>query len=353
MSRPLIVTDKGVLQSGLIDPAIVSLRDAGSSPIVFSDVQADPPETIVLAAVSAARSASADGVIAIGGGSSIDTAKLVAVLLRSTQALPDIYGIDRVTGDRAPLILAPTTAGTGSEVTDIAVVTLADGQKMGVVAAKLFADIAVLDPRLTLSLPRSVTAATGIDAITHAIEAYTSRLRKNPISDALASEALRLLTRNIVRACEFPEDIDARTDMLLGSMLAGQAFANAPVGAVHAMAYPLGGLFHVPHGLANALMLGPVMSFNAEASPAIYAQLGRALALPSEPNERAMAQAFIEHIGNVCAATGVEQRLSQVGVTKIDLPLMAKEVMKIDRLLKNNARPVTFDDALRLYGTVL
>ncbi len=353
MARPLIVTDKGLLDSGLLEPALFSLRTSGATPVIFSDVRADPPEETVLAAVSTARLAAADGVIAIGGGSSMDTAKIAAVLLHSSQTLNDIYGVDRVKGGRAPLILVPTTAGTGSEVTDISVVTLVDGQKMGVVARQLFPDIAVLDANLTVSLPRSVTAATGVDAMTHAIEAYTSRLRKNPLSDVLAKEALRLLARHIVRACETPGDIAAREGMLLGSMLAGQAFANAPVGAVHAMAYPLGGVFHVPHGLSNALMLGPVLSFNAETTPAPYAELAQALGLPAERTEAEMARSFIRHLDDICTATGIERRLSQVGVSHNDVPRMAEDVMKIERLLKNNPRELTYDDAVRLYSEVL
>ena len=203
-----------------------------------------------------------DGVVSIGGGSSLDTAKLIAVLAGSEQAIADIYGIGLVKGERLPLVLAPTTAGTGSEVTPISIVTTGASEKKGVVAPQLLPDWAILDAELTVGLPAAVTAATGIDAMVHAIEAYTSKHKKNVVSDCLAREALRLLGANIRKACVTPQDRDARSDMLLGSMLAGMAFANAPVAAVHALAYPLGGHFHVPHGLSNALVLPYVLEFN-------------------------------------------------------------------------------------------
>jgi alcohol dehydrogenase class IV len=206
---------------------------------------------------------------------------------------------------------------------------------------------------LTLSAPRHVTSATGIDAMVHAIEAYTSRHRKNPVSDALAREALRLLAGNIVRACDAPDDLDARRSMLLGAMLAGQAFANAPVAAVHAMAYPLGALFHVPHGLSNALMLGPVLRFNCEAAAPLYAELGDVIGAQATGGYQARAEAFIDALSAICAATGVKQRLREVGVSHNHLPKMAEDVMKIDRLLRNNPREMTYDDALRLYEEAL
>ncbi|GAB4518211.1 MAG: iron-containing alcohol dehydrogenase [Amphiplicatus sp.] len=353
MTRPFFVTDRFLLESGLIAPALDSLRAAGMTPSVFSDVAADPPAPIVRRAVEAARAAGADGVIGLGGGSSMDTAKIVAVLMNSDQRLEDIYGVGAVKGARAPLALAPTTAGTGSEVTDIAVITTEDDQKMGVVADQLFADVAVLDAALTLGLPRAATAATGIDAMVHAIEAYTTKLKKNPISDMLAREALSLLANNIVRACEAPDDLAAREAMLRGAMLAGQAFANAPVAAVHALAYPIGALFHVPHGLSNALMLTPVLRFNLDAAAPLYAELGDVVGAEATGGFVERADAFIAKIAQICASTGVAQRLSQVGISHNDLPRMAEDVMKITRLLQNNPRKLTYDDALRLYAEVL
>lgn len=353
MQRPFVVTDKGVVGAGLINDALKGLEKAGLDYALFDGVEADPPAKIVRGAIDAARAHQADGVIGFGGGSSMDTAKVIAILINSTQSLEDIYGMDMVRAPRVPLALVPTTAGTGSEVTNISVITSDDDQKMGVVARELYADMAILDAALTLSMPRHVTNATGIDAMVHAIEGYTSKIKKNPVSDALGKEALRLLSSNIVRACDAPDDIKARENMLLGAMLAGQAFANAPVAAVHALAYPLGVHFHVPHGLANSLMLAPVLKFNCSVAAPLYAELGDVIGANDTGDFNTRAEAFVSKMSEICAATGVKQRLSEVGVSHNVLPKLAEDAAKIERLMKNNPRPVSYDDALALYSQVL
>ena len=353
MTRPCVVTDKGVVNAGLIDGALESLKASGLDYYFFDGVEADPPAQVVKDAVAAARKNNCDGVIGFGGGSSMDTAKIIAVLLNSNQTLEEIYGIDFVEGPRAPLVFLPTTAGTGSEVTNISVITSDDDQKMAVLAPQLYADLAILDASLTLSMPRHVTAATGIDAMVHAIEAYTNIHRKNPVSDALAREAMRLLAGNIVRACEAPDDIKARENMLLGAMLAGQAFSNSPVGAVHGMAYPLGGIFHVPHGLSNSLMLEPVLKFNAPKAAHQYAELADVIAPVAGGSDEERCNAFISKMVETIEATGVERRSSQLGISHNDLPRMAEDAMKAQRVLQNNPREVTYEDALALYTEVL
>ena len=255
----LIVTDKFLHEAGVLDAAKASLTAAGFRITVFDDVVADPPEAVLQSCVETGRGAGCDIVLGLGGGSSMDIAKLVAVLLTSEQPLSELYGIDKLKGGRMALVQVPTTAGTGSEVTNITILTTGASTKMGVVGRQLYADLVLLDGALTVGLPPIHTAATGIDAMVHAIEAYTSRHKKNPISDALSREALRLLAYNVVLACQDGTDRAAREAMLIGANLAGQAFANSPVAAVHALAYPLGGHFHLPHGLSNALMLGPVL----------------------------------------------------------------------------------------------
>ena len=353
MKRPCIVTDRGVVGAGLIDGALESLKAAGLDYHLFDAVEADPPAKIVKSAIDAARTHGADGVIGFGGGSSMDTAKVIAVLLSSDQSLEEIYGMDQVRGARAPLALLPTTAGTGSEVTNISVITTDDDQKMGIVARQLYADLAILDAELTLSMPRHVTSATGIDAMVHAIEAYTTKHQKNPMSDALAAKALKLLSSNIQRACEAPTDIAAREAMLLGAMLAGQAFANAPCAAVHAMAYPLGVHFHVPHGLANSLMLAPVLRFNIAAAAPRYAELGDVIGANDTGDFNARAESFVAKMTEICVATGVKTTLTEVGVSLNALPQLADDAVKIERLMKNNPRPMTYEDALAIYTEVL
>ena len=238
IARVLVVTDPGLVELGLVDPLARALREAGVAFEVFSEVREDPPAATVLDAVAQAQRFEAEGVIGIGGGSSMDVAKLVAVLVASGENLEDIYGVDQVRGRRLPLIQVPTTAGTGSEMTAVAIVTTGETTKAGVVSETLLADVAILDPELTLGMPPALTAMTGIDAMVHAIEAYTSIHRKNPYSDMLAREALRLMSANIRTAFRQGDNRDAREAMLLGAMLAGQGFANAPVAAVHALAYP-------------------------------------------------------------------------------------------------------------------
>ncbi|WP_138510700.1 iron-containing alcohol dehydrogenase [Maricaulis alexandrii] len=346
--RILIVTDKGVRSFGLLDGAVAGLEAAGLTVAINDSVVADPPEDMVLAAVEEAREFGAQLVIGFGGGSSMDTAKLVALLLGTDQPLADMYGVDQVKGDRLPLILIPTTAGTGSEVTPISVVTVGETAKMGVNDPVLYGDMAVLDAELTYGLPRHVTAATGIDAMVHGIEAYTSKIHKNPVSDALALAGLKKLHGAIERACTNGKDTEAREDMLLGALLTGQAFANAPVGAVHALAYPLGGIFHVPHGLSNSLMLPPVLKYNAEVAEPLYTELAAHIGLGSPS-----AGALIAEMERIADAVKIETRLTQVGVSHNDLPRLAEDAMKVQRLLVNNPREMTLEAAQACYEAVL
>jgi alcohol dehydrogenase len=282
----------------------------------------------------------------------MDVAKLLAVLLPGTQPLQELYGIGKVAGARLPLVQMPTTAGTGSEVTAVAIVTTGETTKMGVVAPQLVADLAILDAELTLGLPRATTAATGIDAMVHAIEAYTTAHLKNPLSDMLARQALALLARHLLPACENGHDRAAREAMLLGAMLAGQAFANAPVAAVHALAYPVGGIFHVAHGLSNALVLPHVLRFNAPAASALYAELAEVIvpgSTGSVGSDEARTAALIAHLEQLTAASGIARTLREVGIAQTDLPRLSREAMLQTRLLVNNPRPVTEADALAIY----
>jgi alcohol dehydrogenase class IV len=351
--RALVVTDPGFLRTGLVDAPLLDLHHKNISTVVFSEVVADPPESVVLDAVAFAREKGVDIVIGLGGGSSMDVAKLIAVLAPSDQPIQQIYGIGNVTGHRLPLVQIPTTAGTGSEVTQIAIVTTGATTKMGVVAPQLFADLAILDAQLTLGLPPMVTAATGIDAMVHAIEAYTSRQKKNPLSDNLARQALGLLSRNLIRACEQGSDLEARQAMLLGACLAGQAFANAPVAAVHALAYPIGGIFHVPHGLSNSLVLPHVLRFNMPAAVSHYAELADIVVPHVEGSEEARAEALIAAMQQIARMTGIETTLQQVGIQASDLDRLADDAMLQTRLLGNNPREVTRADAHAIYSAAL
>ena len=347
-----IVTDPFLAKSGLLDEALASLAPAGVGLTLFDQVQPDPPEASVLAAAAEARRAGADVVVGLGGGSAMDTAKLVALLAATEQRIEDIYGLNLAKGPRLTLVQVPTTAGTGSEVTPISILTTPDDQKKGVVSDLLYPDLAVLDAKLTIGLPPRVTAMTGVDAMVHAVEAYTTRHRKNPLSDALAVRALTMLSGNIRRVVEDGSDIGARRAMLQGSLLAGMAFANAPVAAVHALAYPLGGLFHVPHGLSNALVFSEVAAFNLSEANRLYGEL--AALLPEDLTERRhTGEGFVGAIGRLVGQMPMEQRLSDVGVTQGDLDRLATDAMKVTRLLVNNPRDVALADARAIYAAVL
>src|SRR5690606_10969030 len=306
-------------------------------------------EHVVEAICAQAQSQGTDLVLGFGGGSSMDVAKLVAIRLGSDQPLQEMYGVDKVRGERLPLVLVPTTAGTGSEVTPISIVTTGATTKSGIVSRQLYGDMAILDAELTLGLPAPITAATGIDAMVHAIEAYTSKRLKNPLSDHLAVLALRLLMGNLVKVCENGQDLQARSAMLLGSMLAGQAFANAPVAAVHALAYPLGGRFHLPHGLTNALVLLPVMEFNVPAATASYAQLEREVLPGVQGDDAAQAKALLGHLRELIAATRLPLRLLDHGVKEADISQLAADAMLQTRLLVNHPRDVGETDAVAIY----
>ncbi|KRA64312.1 MULTISPECIES: iron-containing alcohol dehydrogenase [Rhizobium/Agrobacterium group] len=355
VTRALVISDPGIVACGFAAEAVAALIASGIAAEIFDQVQADPPIMVVEAAVEAARAFGADGVIGLGGGSSLDTAKVVAAAAASGQPVAEMIGIDRVVGCRLPLIQVPTTAGTGSEVTWVSVLTSESHEKKAVYAPQLLPDIALLDPKLTLGMPRSITAATALDAMVHAIEAATSRTRKNPISDGLADKALVLLGQNLPIVLDTPTDLAAREAMLLGATLAGMAFINASVGAIHALSYPLGTGFHVPHGHANALVAGPVLRFNMPAAETEYARLSRLL-LPgrSFQSDTTAALGLIEEMERMLKASGLKTRLSEVGVTEAAIPAMAQEVVTgISRLLATNPRDMTADDVARLYREVL
>jgi alcohol dehydrogenase class IV len=345
----LFVTDAELIRLGLTD----AYRDAiGASRelIVFDAVEADPSKETLLAATEAGRSAGVTSVVGFGGGSPMDVAKLASYLLGSGDELDTIWGVGLAKGHRLPLALVPTTAGTGSEATPISVITCEGGVKLAVNCAPLIADWAVLDATLTLGLPAHVTAATGIDAIVHSVEAYTSARLKNPLSDALAREALRLLTGNLLATIETPQNLGARSAMLLGAHLAGLAFSNAPVAGVHALAYPLGGLHHLPHGLTNALMLRHVLAHNFEAARDHYAELAEVV----EPDcavqgSQARAALLIERLDELAGKSGLALRLRDHGIAFDEAPLLAREAMKQTRLLVNNPCEISESDAQWLY----
>ncbi|WP_299221108.1 iron-containing alcohol dehydrogenase [uncultured Psychrobacter sp.] len=352
----IIVTDTGISNLGYVEIAQQSLEEAGINVVVFDSVIADPPIEIVNNAIKTARDSNCDLVIGLGGGSSIDTAKIVALHPNSFESINDILDQDVSEFDRLPLFAIPTTAGTGAESTFVSVITAQDGSKKAIYTPNILPDVAILDATLTLKLPRHITAATALDAMVHCVEAYTSRTKKNPISDALAVKGLQMLWSNFEQVMNQGDDIEARSNMLLGSTLAGIAFVNSSVAAVHGLSYPLSINFHVPHGHANALVMCGVFSFNLSTAAPLYAELAHAV-MPSQTaglTDLDAASLFIAELRKFLETSGLKYRLSELNITKQDIPVLADIVTNTyARLIATNPKDMSLEEVTNIYKEIL
>tara|TARA_B100001142_G_scaffold158887_1_gene159262 strand:- start:64 stop:1236 length:1173 start_codon:yes stop_codon:yes gene_type:complete len=353
-SNILFITDKDLMSLKLTEPTLNELKKFSSKVEIFEDVEADPSLKTLLNSIEIGKKMKATGVIGFGGGSSMDVAKLTSLILGSDENIEEVWGVSNAKGPRLPLVLVPTTAGTGSEVTPISIITVGEEEKKGVSSPIILPDVAILDPDLTIGLPAHTTAATGIDAMVHAIEGYASANKNNnPISKMLSIEALKLLGGSIEKAVFDGSNIEARGNMLIGAMLAGKSFANSPVAAVHALAYPIGGTFHVSHGLSNSLVLPYVLRFNSADNKATkdYAELAPYVFPDINTNQgsQAVCSEFIDRMESLSKKLGLPQKLREVNIPKEACIKMAKDAMKQTRLLVNNPREVTEKDALNIY----
>jgi alcohol dehydrogenase class IV len=337
--RPLVVTDPGVRRAGLLDR--LNLTPAA----VFDAVDPNPSESNVLAALEAFRAHGCDGVLAVGGGSPIDCGKCVALLATHAPPLRQYAliegGLPKVTANKPPLVAVPTTAGTGSEVGRGALVTFADGAKLAVISPRLIPQAAVCDPELTLGLPPVLTAATGVDAISHCVETFCSP-RFNPVTDAIALDGLSRAWRHLRRAVADGSDLSARGEMLMAALEGGLTFQKG-LGAVHALSHPLGGMpgKHLHHGTLNGVFLPHVLRFNADACPDKMDRMAAAIGLPGGGS--ALPQAFADLLPEL----GLPSRLSDMGVTRQDLDSITDAVLR-DHSCATNPRPITRDDARQL-----
>ncbi len=346
VDRVMLMTDPGLKKAGILDQLNNILNEDEREIIVFDEVEPDPSIELVSKAVDLAKREKVDAVIGLGGGSPIDTAKVAAALVTNTKDISAYFGIDLLEKEALPIIAIPTTAGTGSEVTPIAILSDEASQlKKGIVSSKIIPRHAILDPTLTVGLPSSVTAASGMDALTHAIEAYTS-VNASVYSDALALKAMGLIHNNLKKVFDDGNDMEGREHMLLGSLLAGMAFTHAGVAAVHAFAYPLGGMFHITHGLANTLMLVSIMEFNVLGSEEKYKDIAGALGRTGENINFEMA---IEAVRELKNSLDMPKNLADVHIPKDSIGSLAEGAMKVTRLLSNNPRQVTLVDAKKLY----
>lgn len=348
--KVLIITDPGVIQAGLLESVEKSLQSVELPFVIFDGVEPDPRIEVVEKSVEKAKKEGIDLIIGFGGGSSLDIAKVTSILITNHGKIDSFFGVDLVPNSGIPVILVPTTAGTGSEVTPIAILSdTKEKLKKGIVSPTLFPEVAIIDPKLTIGLPPSVTAFTGMDALTHAIEAYYS-INATDLSDLLAFRAMELISNNLRIAFANGEHLVARSKMMEGSLLAGIAFANAGVGAVHAFAYPLGGEFHLPHGLTNTLMLPYVMRYNILGCPHKFAQMAKAFGEKVEGfSELDGAETAVKFVERLSDDIRVPRRLRDVRIPEDAIPRLADAAMKVTRLLANNPRKITLEDAVAIY----
>jgi len=352
--KVLFVTDKGIIKAGLLSRAQDVLERSKIKYAVFDSVKPDPRYEITEACVERIRSEEADLVIGFGGGSPIDIAKASAIMTTNEGPIAKYFGVELVPKPGLPTLIVPTTAGTGSEVTPIVILSdEVEKLKKGIVSRHLFPAVALLDPELTLGLPPHITASTGIDALIHAIEAYTS-VNATGMSDIFSLRAMELLYDNIRTAYANGNNLEARSAMLEGSLLAGIAFANAGVTAVHAFAYPIGAEFHIPHGIANTLMLSHVMRFNLLGNVSRFADISETFGLFTEGlDELRIAELSIDAVERLAKDLRVPTHLAEFGITEKDIPALAEGVLKATRLLANNPRVMTLEDAKDIYKAAL
>jgi alcohol dehydrogenase class IV len=364
--RVAIVTDQALARAGVLDQVRGPMASAGLAIDVFDGGQPEPSLDLVADCVERARAFNADALLGLGGGSNMDLAKAAALVLTHGGTPRDYVGDDNVPGPILPVVCVPTTAGTGSEVTASAVLTDTTNHiKVGILSNHLRPRLAVVDPRLTLSCPAKVTADSGIDALTHAIEAFTAvdnalfplppgekscYQGRNPLAGALAEQAIRLCGQHLVRAVKQPEDVPAREGMALAATLAGLAFSNVGVALVHAMEYPVGGAVHCSHGAGNGLLLPFVMRFNQPARQAEFARIARLLGADLSglhmENEADQAIAAVERLKR---DIGIPDRLRDLGVREDQLAGFAEKAFGIKRILRVTPRPVTRDDIEGIY----
>jgi alcohol dehydrogenase class IV len=330
-------------------PLVKDLKSKNITVEFNTSIIQEPSFNDVETILEKAMPADPDVIVGIGGGSVLDAAKVIAALLNNTQSLNDIVGIGNLKARKKKLICLPATSGTGSEVSPNAIlIDDKDGQKKGIISPFLVPDIVLADPLLTLSVPCSITAATGLDALTHCLEAYTNKFA-HPLIDMYALEGIRLISRHIVRAVKDGNDEEARTGVAMGSLLGGICLGPVNTAAVHALAYPLGTTFHLAHGLSNALLLPFVMEFNMEASPSRYAEVALALGCNREQDDLSTARKGVEKIHEIIRECGMPSRLSELNIPESAIPGLAADAMKITRLLKNNPRLVDLDSAIAIY----
>ena len=348
--RLMVLTAPPILP--LIEEPLASLKAAGASIEIFQNILAEPTVNDFKKILEVARQFKADSVVGIGGGSVLDVTKLVAAFINSDQQVEDCFGTGLIKAKGLWFACLPTTAGTGSEVSPNAILLdERDHLKKGIVSPYLIADAAYVDPKLTWTVPAKVTADTGMDALTHCIEAYTNKFA-HPSVDIYALQGIRLIAANLERAVKDGKDVEAREALAFGSLYGGMCLGPVNTAAVHALSYPLGGEFHIPHGLSNAILVPSVMKFNMPANVKRHAEVAIALGCEPGKNAQETAQRGVEFIYRLAEAVGIPQKLTDLGIPQTAVDGMAKAAMQVQRLLKNNPREVTEQDARDIYNSL-
>ena len=350
----LIISDKGVAGAGLIARPQALVEEAGASVSIIDDTPPEPNVEQVESILAAAQGTAWDLVIGIGGGSAMDVAKIVAVMLNNDVKLRDLLNKAPIPRRGIPTVMVPTTAGTGSEATPNSIILVPEDElKVGIVSPKLMPDCVILDPQMTLGLPPAITASTGMDALCHAIECYTSK-KGNPFSEMIALKAIRLISRSIREAFKNGKNLDARHDMLLGAFYGGMCIAASSTTAVHALAYPLGGKYRIAHGISNAILLPYVMQFNAVGNEAKFRDIAEAMGIDiARLSDAEATQAFIAALFAFNHDLEIPADLKRWNITEADLETLVEGAAKVTRLLDNNPRPMNKDDIRAVYLKLL
>lgn len=349
----LVVTQEAIVDAGLAEAVLHALGQAGVRFTVVDDIGVEPSVENLTRVCERTSSTPVEAVIGIGGGSCLDAAKLISVMRTNDTPLEDMIGTDNVTKSGVPTCLIPTTAGTGSEVTPNAIVTLPEKElKQGVVSSHLLPTVSIVDPELTYSLPRPLTASTGMDAFIHSFESFLSK-KANPVSDTFALRSMRLISRSLVTAYKEPGDAQARADMMYGSVFGGMALTGSGTTAVHALAYPLGGKFKIAHGVANAILLPHVFEFNLEAVGSRVDEIAEAMEIDAGSDWRERGRAILDRIRGWVSELELPDDLSRWGVSREDLPVLAHAASQVTRLLVNNPRELSVSDIEEIYAKLL
>lgn len=358
VKKTAVFTDRGIIGAGLLELPLSKIKESGCEYVIFDDLAAEPTYEQAQKAVDAFKESGADFIVAVGGGSVMDTAKLASVLATDEYGVKELLDNPQMAKKCVKTLMIPTTAGTGAEATPNAIVAVPEKElKVGIVNDNMIADYVILDAVMIKELPRKIAASTGVDALCHAVECFTSN-KKNPFSDIFALQAFEMIMKNIEKACDDPEALKEKNNMLVASFYAGVAITASGTTAVHALSYPLGGRYHIPHGVSNAILLAPVMRFNEPVCRGLFAEAydrlaaGEGFATETKSEEEKSAW-VVNRMEEIVEHLNIPKSLKEFGIGSGDLDELVEAGMGVQRLLVNNMRTVTAEDAKKIYLEII